>query len=298
MIEGQPSRTALMVAAMRAHHDSFAAEPKILRDNLALALGGFGSDEALLEHVNGIIAAFTALSDADTAKRFILNIEHSVCMRSRLVEERITHGLKNGLQQLVIMGAGLDSTAYRLSEQLEGIEVFEVDHPATQAWKRARLSDTDIIIPENLTYVALDFENQTLAEALGAGGVTSDAVSLFPWLGVQPYLTPEAVRATLSVMGDFPAGSELVMDYVAPSYELEDDDTDQGLKQLGETVSKMGEPFLSLYTADALEALLREVGFSSVNFPTAKALRDSYLDGVAGAYAVPDDVSSVLLARV
>lgn len=298
MIDGQPSRTALMVAAMRAHHNSVADEPKILRDNLALVLGGFGAKDALMAHINGIIAGFTALSDADTAKRFIRNIEHSVCMRSRLVEERITAGLENGLQQLVIMGAGLDSTAYRLSESLSDIDVFEVDHPATQAWKRARLKDTGITIPGNLTYVAFDFENQTLAEALSAGGVKSDAMSLFPWLGVQPYLTPEAVKATVSVMGSFPKGSELVMDYVAPSYELDDDETDQGLKRLGETVSKMGEPFLSLYTPQDLEALLRDVGFGHVSFPTAKELRDDYLDAVAEAYAVPDDVSTVLLARV
>ena len=201
MEDGSPSQTALMVAVLRAHHCHFAPEPKILKDTTALPLSGMADLDAVKDYKNGVIEFFSGLSSRETAESFVQQITDSVCLRSRLVEERLTKARKQGLEQLVILGAGLDSTAYRCTEQLNGLPVFEIDHPATQHWKKTRLTECNINLPDNLKFVGFDFENQTLAEALEAGGVRSSAVTMFTWLGVQLYLTPATVQATLAVLG-------------------------------------------------------------------------------------------------
>ena len=171
MEDGSPSQTALMVAVLRAHHCHFAPEPKILKDTTALPLSGMADLDAVKDYKNGVIEFFSGLSSRETAESFVQQITDSVCMRSRLVEERLTKARKQGLEQLVILGAGLDSTAYRYTEQLNGLPVFEIDHPTTQHWKKTRLTECNINLPDNLKFVGFDFENQTLADALEAGNV-------------------------------------------------------------------------------------------------------------------------------
>ncbi len=298
MIEGSPSRTALMVAAMRAQHYEHAPEPKILRDNLAMTLAGFDSTEALAATIEASTQQFSALSDRATAELFLRRVSDSVCMRSRLVESEIKQGRGLGLAQFVILGAGLDSTAYRGGGLTEGLSVFEVDHPATQAWKQDRLKESGIIIPDNVTFAAFDFEHQTLAAALETGGVDRAKVTLFSWLGVQPYLTDETVKATLNVLGDFPAGSGVVMDFVSPKYTANSDMNASGLADLEAVVAQMGEPFLSAYSPEDLKSALQEAGFALVELPTAAELSDRFLDGQRDAYSMPDEVISLASARV
>lgn len=298
MIEGKPSRTALMVAAMRAHHNANAPEPKILYDNLAGPLAGFDTDEALSLYIEGLAQTFASLSDRQTAELFLRRVEGSVCMRSRLVEGEIAPALERGLEQLVILGAGLDSTAYRNVPGTEGLDIFEVDYPSTQAWKQERLAAIGIDIPDNISFVAFDFENQTLAEALEAGGVSRDKITLFPWLGVQPYLKPETVEATLSVLAGFAKGSEVVMDFVAPDYAITDDMNEGGVAQLSQVVNSMGEPFLSRYAASGLKALFLETGFSEGRMHTTGELIDRFLDGAESAYSMPKGVITLASAIV
>jgi methyltransferase (TIGR00027 family) len=298
MIDGSPSRTALMVAAMRADHALNAPEPKILDDTLAMSLAGFDTPDKLAGHMEAIIAGFTALSDNETAHLFTNRIAHSVCMRSRLVEGELQAGREHGLQQLVVLGAGLDSTAYRLPELTKGLQVFEVDHPATQKWKRERLSDIGVDMPDNLRFVSFDFEHQTLADALNRGGVDQNAMTLFSWLGVHPYLTAEAVTSTLAVLGTFPKGSELVMDFVLPDYSRQNEVISDGLDQLEKVVAKMGEPFLSLNTEEELEAMLKTAGFSRVDFQIVRELNERFLGGRHELNALPPETMSLLSAII
>ncbi len=298
MIDGSPSRTALMVAAMRAFHHHFAPEPKLLRDSLAMELAGFKSQDELKDHVDGLITVFAGLSDPETAAQFVLHISHSVCARSALVEAELAAGQNTALVQLVILGAGLDSTAYRCADLTDGMAMFEVDHPATQTWKRERLADIGADIPKNLTYVPFDFERQTLAQALKEGGVAMDKPTLFPWLGVQPYLTHDAVVGVLDVVASFPAGSRIVMDFVSPDYGAADGLNDDGLAQLGAVVSQMGEPFLSRYAPKELETLLKQVGFGSVDFYPGSRIIERFLGGDASGYTIPGDVTAILSAAV
>ena len=298
MEDGSPSQTALMVAVLRAHHCHFAPEPKILKDTTALPLSGMADLDAVKDYKNGVIEFFSGLSSRETAESFVQQITDSVCMRSRLVEERLTKARKQGLEQLVILGAGLDSTAYRCTEQLNNLPVFEIDHPATQHWKKTRLTECNINLPDNLNFVGFDFENQTLAEALEAGGVRSNAVTMFTWLGVQMYLTPATVQATLAVLGKFPPGSQLIMDFAMPDATHPDEQLQDPVGELNRVVSEMGEPFESTYTEQELETSLKEAGFSDVSFYTVERILDSFLNGNRDICSVPDEACFLLAATI
>lgn len=297
MIEGKPSQTALMVAVMRAHHYLTAGEPKILYDDMAMGLTGL-TEAQIIGAQEAQTAQFAALSDQATAELFVRRISHSVCMRSRLVEGQFERGLQENLQQLVILGAGLDSTAYRFADKAKHIDMFEVDYPSTQAWKKERLAALGVEIPANLKFVTYNFENQTLMEALLAGGVVKDKVTLFPWLGVQPYLTDETIRSTFRTLAAFAPGSEVVMDFVAPKYAANDDINADGLEQLSEVVASMGEPFKSRYTADELSALMIDTGFGEATIYSAGDVAKRFLGDNPEAYSMPSDVEALASARV
>lgn len=298
MIEGKPSRTAFMTAVQRGYHNATAPEPKILRDDLALTLAGVETLDEAKVFIDNMINIFAGLSDLETARIFMGRIDGAVCMRSRVVEEKLAIARERGVKQLVILGAGLDTTAYRRLDLTDGLQVFEVDHPSTQAWKRERLKDAKIDIPENVKFVAFDFENQTLAEALNLGGVKIDAVTFFTWLGVHMYLTDEAVRATLGVMGAYPKGSEMVMDFISPSYVLEGGVPEDSVDYLQKVVTDMGESVKSKYYESELEDILKSAGFAGVDFLSASWLRDNYLDGVQEAFDMPDNATSILSAVI
>ena len=275
-----------------------APDPKILQDSLALVLSGLENLDEAQGYINQMLDAFTALSDRTTAETFMKRIDGSVCMRSRVVEEELARVKKNGIQQLVVLGAGLDSTAYRRTDLTEGLQVFEVDHPSTQAWKRERLEAAKIGIPDNLTFVSFDFEHQTLEQALKAGGIRFDVPTFFTWLGVHMYLTDEAVKSTLSVLGKFPKVSEIVMDFISPSYVLDGEIAENSVEQLAKVVSEMGEPLKSEYYEHELEALLNMVGFNEVKFLNAGWLVENYLGGNKAAFDMPDAATSILYAVV
>ena len=298
MEDGSPSQTALMVAVLRAHHCHFAPEPKILKDTTALPLSGMADLDAIKDYKNGVIEFFSGLSSRETAESFVQQITDSVCMRSRLVEERLTKARTQGLEQLVILGAGLDSTAYRCTDQLNDLPVFEIDHPATQHWKKTRLTECNINIPDNLKFVSFDFENQTLTEALEVGGVCSDAVTMFTWLGVQMYLTPATVQATLAVLGKFPPGTQLIMDFAMPDATHPDEQLQDPVGELNRVVSEMGEPFESTYTEQELDTCLKEAGFSDVSFYTVERILDSFLNGNRDICSVPDEACFLLAATI
>lgn len=298
MIEAQPSQTAFLTAVHRAWHHHMAPEPKVLNDDLALKLSGLQSLAEAEVYVNTIIENFTALSDPETASTFVQHIEASVCMRSRVVEEQLLLARKRNIQQLVILGAGLDSTAYRRKDLTEGLKVIEIDHPSTQRWKHECLAKANINVPENVNFVAFDFENQTLAQAMEQGGVDFNLMTFFTWLGVQMYLTDDAVKSTFSVMGRFPAGSELIMDFISPAYTDNTDIAADSVAQLSEVVSQMGEPILSKYYESELEDRLNEAGFTKVDFLSAGLLKDRYLGGGSAAYQIPDEATYLLSATI
>lgn len=191
--------------------------------------------------------------------RFKLHKPHSAALRahmvvrSRYAEDMLARAISNGVTQYVLLGAGLDTFAYR--NPFPQLHVFEVDHPATQQWKRDLLAANRIAIPSSLTYVPVDFEHQQLATQLAAAGFDSSRPAFFAWLGVVPYLTHAAFRSTLALIASCSSGSGVVMDYGQPRSAL------PYLEQLAHDslasrVQLAGEPFQLFFTPHQMAAEL------------------------------------------
>ena len=136
-------------------------------------------------------------------------------VRNRYAEDELARSIQRGVNQYVILGAGLDTFAYR--NPFPRLRVFEVDHPATQAWKRSCLEKAAIPIPASVTYVPIDFERQTLTDALRQSGFKSDELTFVSFIGVVRYLSRETlIPALTSIVSSMRAGSEVVFDFGPP----------------------------------------------------------------------------------
>jgi methyltransferase (TIGR00027 family) len=243
---GEPSHTARGAAAYRAIHqrlesgaifcDPFAT--KILDDETRARLDETAADLSL-RPMRLFIAA-----------------------RSRFSEDTLAACVGRGVRQIVVLGAGLDTFSLRNPHAGLGVRVFEVDYPATQGWKRERLKQAGLAIPPSLTFAPVDFERQSLADGLAAAGFQSDRRAFFQWLGVVPYLTREAVSATLDFIASVP-GSEVVFDYAEP-YENYPDARRENVMAVAARAASLGEPWLSLFDPAELAGLLRNSGFGLV----------------------------------
>jgi methyltransferase (TIGR00027 family) len=215
-----------------------------------------------------------------------------IAVRTRFAEDALDIAFGRGVSQVVVLGAGLDTYAYR-SPAREGVRIFEVDHPATQAWKRDRLGHAEIETPSWLTFAPVDFEHQTLAQGLAAAGFDRDQQSFFTWLGVVPYLTEEAIWSTLSFIGGLPNGAHVVFDYSDPPDSLEPE-MRQFHDQRAEHVKALGETWLSYFEADKLHAKLRSLGFSDIEDLGPQQIRSRYFPSLAAS--LPDKGGHVLRA--
>jgi methyltransferase (TIGR00027 family) len=243
---GKPSRTAWAAAVHRAAHQVLE-QGRIFTDPLALRI--LGED------------AKAAVRDAEqTPSRRRMRI--FIAIRTRFAEDALTAAVERGVRQLVVLGAGLDTFAYR-SPFGDRLRIFEVDHPATQHWKRLRLAIAGISIPSSLTFAPIDFELQTLAEGLAAAGFDSQQPAFFTWLGVVPYLTEEAVWSTLGFIANLPNGAHVVFDYSDPPNSLPPE-LRAGYEKRAAQVAEIGEALLTHFEADDLRAKLLALGFSEI----------------------------------
>jgi methyltransferase (TIGR00027 family) len=178
-----------------------------------------------------------------------------------------------------VLGAGLDTFAYRLEPQ-DGLRVFELDHPATQPDKRARLAKAGIAEPAHVAYVAHDFEHGDMTDALVAGGFDVGRPTFVLWLGVVPYLTEEAVYATLGALARLPGGVEVVFDYADPPDAIEEPRMRDFHDAMAARVARSGEPFRAFFDAAALHARARAMGFVEIEDLDRAALVERYLPSV------------------
>jgi methyltransferase (TIGR00027 family) len=242
---GQPSLTAFTAAAARAAHLIVDDDPPIFADTLAEAMLGERAGELIEFH------------RAHGTHPTLSGARAQVTCRSRYTEDSLADGIGRGTGQYVMLGAGLDSFARR--SRLAGqVRVFEIDHPATQEWKR-RIAP----VPENVSFVPVDFSRDSLRERLGAAGFDFAAPAFVSWLGTTMYLTENAIEQTLSVTGGFAPGSEVIVDYMLPA-GLRDAAGDSYAEQVGQALAERGEPWLSLFAPDDMAALLRRHGFGPV----------------------------------
>ena len=246
MQPGQFSRTALGAAGHRAAHQVLEGG-RIFADPFALRILGEDAESAV------------AAAREDPGRRGLRNF---IATRSRFAEEAARRAIGEGARQIVVLGAGLDTFAYRL-EPSEGLRVFEVDHPATQAEKRRRLAVAGIAVPPHLTFAPCDFECDALSEALRAVGFDPDTRAFFIWLGVVPYLTEAAVFSTLGFIAGLPAG-EVAFDYANPAQTIADPTMREAHDNLSERVAAAGEAFQSDFETPALHEKLRALGFQEI----------------------------------
>ncbi|HEY0786326.1 MAG TPA: class I SAM-dependent methyltransferase [Acidobacteriaceae bacterium] len=201
MDEARPSQTALSVALRRAAHQLYD-EPVVFADPVAVAILG------------GEYAAALGRTPRRVDRPYSLGLRAYLVARSRFAEEGLGRAVAAGVRQYVLLGAGLDTFAYR--NPYQGLRVFEVDHPATQAWKRGLLERNGIAEPEWVRYVPVDFERQSLAAELAAGGFDAGQPAFLSCLGVVPYLTLGAFRATVGFVAGLAPGTGLALDYGQP----------------------------------------------------------------------------------
>ncbi|HZB87813.1 MAG TPA: class I SAM-dependent methyltransferase [Terracidiphilus sp.] len=256
MKPGRASRTALRVAIRRAAHQ-LMDQPCVLDDPIALPLLGPGFERDLERASHTVARDFRAF----------------MAVRSRYAEDRLAEAVAAGAAQYVVLGAGLDTFAYRNPHPQ--LRVYEVDFPATQEWKREKLAEARIAASANLTFVPLDFEHRTLAEGLADAGFDASKPAFFGWLGVVPYLTLPAFRASVETMGRLPAGSGVCFDYaLAP--EILTPARRVVFDALAERVARAGEPFRTFFTSQELDAELERAGFHRVEQIDTEQLNELY----------------------
>ena len=258
-----PSRTAERVALRRAEHQVLD-HPKVFDDPLAVAISG-ATESPPETPFDRLLRAFVAV-------------------RSRYAEDQLASAIGRGVRQYVVLGAGLDTYAYRAAP---GVRVFEVDHPATQAWKRSRLAEAGIAIPESMTFVPVDFERQSLADELARAGFDTNRPAFFSWLGVIMYLTLEAATETLRFIAARPAGSGVTFDYPTGTWA-----------PLARRVARVGEPFRLFFDPADLARLLDGLGFSRIEDLNSEEINARYFRDRADGLQVAGDRGRLISAWV
>ena len=264
MREGQFSRTALGAAGHRAAHQILEGG-LVFADPLALRILGPDAEEAIAE------------ARENPGRR---GLRLFVAVRSRFAEDVAGQAIARGVRQIVVLGAGLDTFAYRVAPA-EGLRVFEVDHPATQAEKRRRLAAAGIAAPAHVVYVGCDFESESLAGALAASGFDAGRPSFFLWLGVVPYLTEPAIFATLAFIGELSGGGEVVFDYANPADSIADDAFRRTHEIVAARAAAAGEPLRTSFVTSTLHERLHELGFRRIEDLGPDEIAARFFPGIA-----------------
>jgi methyltransferase (TIGR00027 family) len=278
MQEAQPSRTALRVALRRAAHQ-LVDRPLLFEDPLAIRILGPAYAEELRRTPSKEHRPFSA-----ALRAFLV-------VRSRYAEEQLAAAYANGVRQYCLLGAGLDTFAYR--NYHEGLAVFEVDHPATQAWKHEMLTNARIEIPNTVRHVPVDFETQGLATQFAAANFSFDKPAFFAWLGVVPYLTLEAFRATLSLIAAMPPSSGVTFDYGLPRESLPFLER-LAHDSLASRVAQAGEPFQLFFTPGQVRAEL--TAFSRIEDLATPDITARFFAGRTDGLALKGSAAHLLTA--
>lgn len=273
----------MRVAMRRAAHQ-ILDHPRVLEDPLAVAI--IGSEAA------------TKLASED---RYGKNIGRSIrafmVARSRYAEDQLALAIARGTRQYVILGAGLDTFAYRNPYPEKTLRIFEVDYPATQEWKRRQLAKAAIPIPPSVVHAPVDFERQTLADGLAKAGFDMKVPTFFSWLGVVMYLTEEATMSTLGFIASIPPGGGVVFDFAVPRESLNWMGR-LALDAISRRVAAAGEPFRTFFDPHALSEKLTTIGFHSVESLGEEEINARYFIGREDDLRVSGNVGRLMKAQV
>ncbi len=270
-----PSRTAVASAVHRAAHLLLDAEPKILIDPFARAFAGYDSDAGLLHDIRS------------RALHEFPRMRTALTLRHRYAEDELAVAMAGGVGQLIILGAGLDSFAYRRPDLAGTLEVFEVDQLVSQAWKLGRVAELGLARPPHLHHVPIDLAHHKLKEHLAAGGVDFSRPVFLTWLGGIQYLTSEAVQQVLAELGDILAlNSGIAIQYVVPPDTLAPGETAL-VEKLAAKAASFGEPWHSYFSPAEIGRMLKRAGFNGISHAGPREATERYLNGRSDGLNLP-----------
>jgi methyltransferase (TIGR00027 family) len=259
-----PDPTAVWVALWRALHVEFDPPPHVLHDTLSAELADPTGE---WRH------------RSDMVPRRVTRARASILARSRLVEDLVVERAARGVDQYVILGAGLDTFAQRRTAAAVGVCIFEIDHPETQAWKRRRLDELGYVVSESLRFVPVDFEaDDDWWARLVEAGFDPGRPAVVALMGVVGYLTRRAITGTLERLAGLAPGSTLVMSFLLP-LDLTEVEERHRLEVGQEVARAAGTPFVSLFSPEHMVALVRAAGFADVQHVAAGELTARYFAG-------------------
>ncbi|MFP6557776.1 SAM-dependent methyltransferase [Paraburkholderia sp. B3] len=277
-----PKPSALMVATQRAAHQ-LLDRPLVLDDPVALTVLGAAEAQTLRDNIDRFRHPTS------------VGMRSSVIVRSRLADDVWGEAVERGIRQYVVLGAGLDTSAYRHPDA--AARIFEVDLLPMQEWKRARLSEADIVVPPSLHFVPVDFEGVGLAEELARAGFDANAPAIFSWLGVTMYLDEAAVIETLRFIASCAKGSAVLFEYAMPLSSLPPI-MRMAMEQLTAQFAERGEPWKTFFEPTVLAETLTELGFSHSNTWTPDALNQRYLENRTDGLHIGATPTRLVLATV
>jgi methyltransferase (TIGR00027 family) len=277
-----PDHTAVRVALWRAMHVQADAAPHVLEDQIGLQL----------------VAPPDSWRDRpDMHPQGTRGYRASIVGRARFIEDLVEDHARHGVGQYVILGAGLDSFAQRRPDLMESLDVFEIDMPATQEWKRQRLQQLHLPCPPRLHFVPVDFEaGQSWLAQLDGAGFHRDRPAVIASTGVAMYLSREANLATLREVAGLARGTVLAMTFMLPTALVEPEDR-PGYEMVQERARAAGTPFVSLFTPDEVLRLAREAGFKNVRHVSRAQIIQKYFAGRADGLK-PSSGEEFLIATV
>ncbi|MBB5462171.1 class I SAM-dependent methyltransferase [Paraburkholderia sp. Cpub6] len=276
-----PDSTAARVALWRALHVQADAPPHVLEDEVGLQL---------------LAPAEDWRSRGDMDPRFTRPFRASIVARARFIEDLIVEQAGRGVDQYVILGAGLDSFAQRRPDIASRLTVFEVDPPGPQTWKRQRLGELGFGLPDWLRFVPVDFEaGDSWRQRLVAEGFDESRPAVVVSTGVSMYLTKEANAATLREVAGLARGSTFAMTFLLP-LEMADPDVRPGLEMAEKGARASGTPFISFFMPQQMIAMAREVGFDDARHVSAADLTQRYFAARTDGLRPPGNGEELLVA--
>ncbi len=253
MEQDRRSRTAEGAAAMRALHFRYA-DPIVFEDPFAIHLTS-AKRRVICE------SRFLSWIMGKISRDRLIPIAAQVLARNRYAEDQLEKAIAAGVDQYVIVGAGMDSFALRRRDLAAKLKVFELDHPASQESKRTKLADLNIDLPENLEFTPVDFEKRSISDALKESSYSRERCAFFSWLGVTMYLSRDAIFRALESISSFAApGSEIVFDYLIPRESIKAADA-MVLENIERMVAKMGEPLITFFDPETFPREVCDLGF-------------------------------------
>ncbi|MGF6605801.1 methyltransferase (TIGR00027 family) [Paraburkholderia sp. WSM4175] len=277
-----PDSTAARVALWRALHVQADAPPHVLEDEVGLQL---------------LAPAEDWRSRGDMDPRFTRPFRASIVARARFIEDLVVEQTGRGVDQYVILGAGLDSFAQRRPDIASRLTVFEVDPPGPQTWKRQRLGELGFGLPDWLRFVPVDFEaGDSWRQRLVAEGFDESRPAVVVSTGVSMYLTNEANAATLREVAGLARGSTFAMTFLLP-LEMADPDVRPGLEMAEKGARASGTPFISFFMPQQMIAMAREAGFDEARHVSAADLTQRYFAARTDGLRPPGNAEELLVAN-